>query len=218
MWQYIYVEVCYSGIQVVIMHILTKNLVTYCNLMRQNAGETEYLPGVSYQNKLYVKNKFFTLEQRQEALTYTKQKFLEVTNKIICYLLVEDRTGLTIWQEDSEATIVKEETVETDPIKEKEETVEIDPIKEIDLETLVSQMRSVGGIKIKDRRYKLKVYSQCFIGSDAVQWIVENLKLPSEQAVRLGQRLIDEKWIHHVVDRQPFQDGFFFYRFYWDET
>ena len=187
------------------MQILTNNQVTYCNLMLQNGEGTEYLPGVSYQNKLYIKNKFFTLEQRQEALAYTKQKFLELKDKIISYLVVEDNTGLTIWQEDSGASIVGKEE-------------EIDPIKEINLEELVAQMRSVGGIKIKDRRHNLKVYSQCFIGSDAVKWIVENLKLSSQQAVRLGQRLIDEKWIHHVVDQQAFQDGFFFYRFYWDEA
>ena len=200
------------------MHIVTKNLVTSCNLMHRNAGIKEYFPGISYQNKLYIKNKFFTLEQRQEALAYTKQKFLEAKTKIICYLLVEDDTGFTIWQEDTAAILVKEKTAELKPINKQEEIIDIDPIQEIDLETLVSQMRSVGGIKIKNRRYKLKVYSQCFIGSDAVQWIVENLKLSREQAVRLGQRLIDEKWIHHVVDQQPFRDGFFFYRFYWDES
>ena len=186
--------------------------------MHRNAGIKEYFSGISYQNKLYIKNKFFTLEQRQEALAYTKQKFLEAKTKIICYLLVEDDTGFTIWQEDTAAILVKEKTAELKPINKQEEIIDIDPIQEIDLETLVSQMRSVGGIKIKNRRYKLKVYSQCFIGSDAVQWIVENLKLSREQAVRLGQRLIDEKWIHHVVDQQPFRDGFFFYRFYWDES
>ena len=44
-----------------------------------------------------------------------------------------------------------------------------------------------------------------------------NLGLSVEQAVRLGQRLIDEKFIHHVTDDHPFINDFFFYRFYWDE-
>ncbi len=45
-----------------------------------------------------------------------------------------------------------------------------------------------------------------------------NLSLSTEQSIRLAQRLIDQKWIYHVVDRQNFANEFFFYRFYWDEN
>ncbi len=79
-------------------------------------------------------------------------------------------------------------------------------------------MRHVGGIKIKDRNYKFKIYPKCFIGQEAVEWFCANLGLSTQQAIRLGQRLIDEKWIHHVLDQQNFANDFLFYRFYWDET
>lgn len=38
-----------------------------------------------------------------------------------------------------------------------------------------------------------------------------------KQAVRLGQRLIDENLVHHVLDQHKFADDFLFYRFYWNE-
>lgn len=79
-------------------------------------------------------------------------------------------------------------------------------------------MRNIGAIKIKDRRYKLKVYPKCFVVNEAVAWMKSEFNLSTEQAIRLGQRLIDEKIIHHVVDRQKFADEFLFYRFYWDEV
>ena len=78
-------------------------------------------------------------------------------------------------------------------------------------------MRNVGGIKIEDRRYKLKNYPKTFIGSEVVTWFKSELDISTEQAIRLGQRLVDEKIIHHVLDQHSFKNDLLFYRFYWDE-
>ena len=78
-------------------------------------------------------------------------------------------------------------------------------------------MRNVGGIHIKDRIFRLKTYRQCFIGSEAVDWLVSYLKSSREEAVQVGQCLVSENWIHHVLDEQMFQNQYFFYRFRWDE-
>jgi len=60
------------------------------------------------------------------------------------------------------------------------------------------------------------------VGSEAVDWLIERrdeLGLATRKdAVALGQMLIDRGVIHHVVNRQPFKDGYKFYRFYRDET
>ena len=45
----------------------------------------------------------------------------------------------------------------------------------------------------------------------------ERFRISRKEAVMLGQRLMDVKHIHHVVDDHEFKDGHFFYRFYWDE-
>ncbi|ESA34933.1 pleckstrin g-protein interacting- domain-containing protein [Leptolyngbya sp. Heron Island J] len=86
------------------------------------------------------------------------------------------------------------------------------------LEQLVTQMRSSSaGISIKDRRYKLKVYPKCFIGNEAVDWLINNANLTPHEAIRVGQRMLERHIIHHVLDEQDFENNHFFYRFYVDE-
>lgn len=185
------------------MKILSNQQINYCNLTRQTEQELEYLPGVSYENKLHIKTNFFSLEQKQEALEYCRQKFLD-SKGAISYLLIEDPTGFTIWMEDKDVNLV-------------DSTLKQDIVNQLDLQEIVAKMRNIGGIQIQDRRYKLKIYPKCFVGNEAVKWMKLKLNLSTEQAVRLGQRLIDEKIIHHVADHHGFADEFLFYRFYWDE-
>ena len=92
-----------------------------------------------------------------------------------------------------------------------------DRLTEIDLEKLVATMRSDNGLDIKDRRYNLNFYPACFVGSEAVDWLVENQNYQQEEAIEIGQILMERGIIHHVTDEHTFKDGYFFYRFYLDE-
>ncbi|MCA1994006.1 MAG: mechanosensitive ion channel, partial [Coleofasciculus sp. S288] len=86
-----------------------------------------------------------------------------------------------------------------------------------EVEELVAAMRGEGGLAIADRRYRLNLYPACFIGSEAVEWLVHKRNCTREEAIDLGQLLVDWGIIHHVLDEHPFRDGYFFYRFYADE-
>ena len=86
-----------------------------------------------------------------------------------------------------------------------------------DLEQLTAQMRGTSGVVIKDRRYRLKVYPKCFVGSEAVHWLMGNANLTLSEALRVGQRMLERRIIHHVVDEQEFENDYLFYRFYADE-
>ncbi|MEM9273165.1 MAG: mechanosensitive ion channel protein [Cyanobacteria bacterium P01_F01_bin.143] len=185
------------------MKILDSQQINYCNLIRQTADQIEHLPGVIHEKLLYIKKRFFPQGKREQALEYCREKFLDSKGQT-SYLLVDDPTGFTVWAEDSSVALLTKQD-------------NIDIVETMDLEELVTKMRNIGGLQIKNRRYNLRFYDQCFVGSEAVTWMVENLEISREKAVDLGQRLMDEKWIHHVVDQQLFQDGYFFYRFYWDE-
>lgn len=50
-----------------------------------------------------------------------------------------------------------------------------------------------------------------------MSWLRDNLGLSQAEAIALGQRLIEEKWIHHVTDDHQFKNEYLFYRFYMDE-
>ncbi len=89
--------------------------------------------------------------------------------------------------------------------------------KNIDIDTLVEEMRGPNGVSIKNRQHRWDVYSKCFVGSEAVKWLMETQKIDLNEAISIGQLLIDRGLIHHVVDRHGFKNQNLFYRFYEDE-
>ncbi|MBI5789943.1 MAG: hypothetical protein HZA63_00555 [Rhodocyclales bacterium] len=70
----------------------------------------------------------------------------------------------------------------------------------------------IAGGQVADRRYHLKKYPQCLVGSAAVDWLCQRHGCTREQAVALGAALARAGYLHHVVKQQPFQDGEYFYR------
>ncbi|MDJ0844927.1 DEP domain-containing protein [Crocosphaera sp.] len=185
------------------MKILDHKQVRYCNLVQQEEETTQYLPGLIFKNKLFIKDKLFIPEQQKEAQEYGKKKFLENKGQIE-YLLLEDVTGFIIWKESNEVELY------TNGKKK-------DQLGTIDLDQLIQEIRSDKGVTIKNRRYRLKLYPQCFIGSELVDWLTKNLSITVEEAVKIGQQLVDKKIIHHVHNEHQFQNDYLFYRFYVDE-
>ncbi|MEM8613412.1 MAG: mechanosensitive ion channel domain-containing protein [Cyanobacteria bacterium P01_H01_bin.105] len=86
------------------------------------------------------------------------------------------------------------------------------------LERLIKQMRSQDGLKIQNRRFRLTVYPDCFVGSEAVTWLAKTQNATREAAIRIGQAMVEQGIFHHVTDEHPFKDEYLFYRFYEDES
>jgi hypothetical protein len=68
-----------------------------------------------------------------------------------------------------------------------------------------------------DRRHLLNLYPKCFIGHEAVRWMVRDSGLTRDEALMLGRILVERRIIHHVLDEHGFEDANYFYRFYADE-
>lgn len=181
------------------MFILQADQVNYCTLRLPSTAtdKSVQVPGLEYQHKLYVRTNTYRQQDSQTALQNARQKLLDLKGRIA--LLVEDGDTITLWCHEKQAQ-------------------KVDAIDALDLKQLVAAMRDIGGIQIKDRQFHLKTYPQCFVGAEAVDWLANHFNTSREQAMQVGKRLMDENWIHHVVDEQPFQDDYFFYRFRWDET
>jgi small-conductance mechanosensitive channel len=82
-----------------------------------------------------------------------------------------------------------------------------------ELEAAAARMRGPGGVPRSDRRHWLRSYRDCFVGSEAVAWLVENERLTRNEARVLGERLAELGFIRHVLDEHGFHDGHFYYRF-----
>jgi Domain found in Dishevelled, Egl-10, and Pleckstrin (DEP) len=186
------------------MLLLKKDQVQFQDVINPDSEQPTPIIGIFYQNKLFKHLKSFPKDKLASAQQLTRQLSLDPT--VVC-LLVEEADGYTIWCQDG-----KLRSYDT-----KKDHQAPDRITAIDLKELVREMRDIGGIKIKDRRYRLTVYPRCMVGSEATTWLVRKFFISEAEAVKLGQRLIDQKLLHHVTDSHPFEDGFFFYRFYWDE-
>lgn len=88
---------------------------------------------------------------------------------------------------------------------------------QINLPELVAQMKGEQGLDIQDRRHRLNIYPQCFVGSEAVIWLMRTQRATRKEALRIGRLLMRKRIIHHVLDEHPFDDAYLFYRFYADE-
>ncbi|XP_022601192.1 DEP domain-containing mTOR-interacting protein-like [Seriola dumerili] len=81
------------------------------------------------------------------------------------------------------------------------------------------RLRLHDGKLIKDRRYHLRTYPNCFVAQELIDWLVSHKVAPDRAtAVCLMQHLMDHDIIHHVCDKRPvFKDAKLLYRFRKDD-
>ncbi|MQM18987.1 hypothetical protein Taro_051987 [Colocasia esculenta] len=68
-------------------------------------------------------------------------------------------------------------------------------------------------IVLKDRFYKMRRFSNCFLGSEAVDFLSEDQYLEREEAVEFGRKLVRKYFFCHVLEENTFEDGNHPYRF-----
>lgn len=82
-----------------------------------------------------------------------------------------------------------------------------------EIEAIARRMHGADGVQVSDRRYLLRVYRDCFVGSEAVDWLQRTEALTRNEARIVGERLVELGWVRHVLDEHGFLDGHFYYRF-----
>ncbi|MFQ3613636.1 MAG: FHA domain-containing protein [Cyanobacteriota bacterium] len=79
------------------------------------------------------------------------------------------------------------------------------------LATTCQQMRR--DIRVEDRRWRLRKFEQCFVGSDAVTWLAGHFQISRPEAVQVGQECLQRRLFLHVLEEQDFADEGYYYRF-----
>ena len=71
------------------------------------------------------------------------------------------------------------------------------------------------GVPVRDRKYHARSYPKCFVGKEAVSFMVKaGMATSREEAVKLGLTLCNEfNLFEHVCREHEFKDGYYFYRF-----
>ena len=84
------------------------------------------------------------------------------------------------------------------------------------LVNLCHEMRLSEGLEVKDRRWKLRIFEKCFVGQEAVSWLCTRLQISRLEAVKIGQKFLEQGYLFHVLQEHDFKDGYFYYRFFAD--
>ncbi|KAH7524451.1 hypothetical protein FEM48_Zijuj06G0120500 [Ziziphus jujuba var. spinosa] len=84
-----------------------------------------------------------------------------------------------------------------------------------ELSLVVRKMKE--SIVIKDRFYKMRRFTNCFLGSAAVDFLSEDQYLEREEAIGFGRKLASKLFFQHVLHENLFEDGNHLYRFLDDD-
>ncbi|KAL9120248.1 MAG: hypothetical protein Q9187_003197 [Circinaria calcarea] len=84
----------------------------------------------------------------------------------------------------------------------------------LNLASLAQAIQSDRGVKLMDRRWHWRLHYNCFIGIEFTTWLLNNFKDVDsrEEAVELGNELMESGLFQHVEQRHNFRDGNFFYQ------
>ena len=183
------------------MQILTDRQVKYCSVVQETPGTLEYLLGIYFQHKIFLKQNFFSAHELYNAQNYCQQKYLDAAGKKL-YLLVKSTTGFDVWVEAKSARVLGDR----DPR---------DLIEKFNLEDLVDKIHEVADIEFDNCQSNLQCGDRHTIDSKAED-LIDRLEVSLKQALDLGQRIINEEWIYSVA-KQQFPKGRIFPDFYHHE-
>ena len=87
----------------------------------------------------------------------------------------------------------------------------------VDLARVARAMGATGGLAIADRTWRGRTFPRCFVGAEAVEWIVRHERLPLGAAEAVGQSLLELGELRHVTGEHDFVGDNYFYRLTADE-
>ena len=197
------------------MLFLDRTQVKYCKLQ----GKDKTTLGIIYNDSIFTKAKAFPKEDLEVAIKECREEYLDHKERSqIATLLIKEKTSVGIWMEDKRykqeniLEVLGGETVSKESAKNSKSKHTSD-LSRISIRQIANEMRSEKGVEIKTRRHKLKLYQRCFIGNEAVDWIVKQTSVSRPDAVKIGQKMMEKGLIDHVTSEHQFKDEHLFYRF-----
>ncbi|MEM8830102.1 MAG: hypothetical protein AAGE96_12195 [Cyanobacteria bacterium P01_G01_bin.19] len=202
------------------MLFLDRTQVKYCKL--QDNDKTVW--GIVYNGGIFIKAKGFPKEELQVAIKECREEYLDHEERSqIPTLLVKEKNSIGIWmqnkryQEKDILEILEEDKISNQESSKHSSSQSVADINRISIRQMGSKMRSDGGVEIKTRRHKLKLYQRCFLGNEAVDWIAKQAKVSRTDAVKIGQKMLEKGLFSHVLQEHNFKDEGLFYRFNEDQ-
>ncbi|MEL6928446.1 MAG: hypothetical protein AAFO95_07420 [Cyanobacteria bacterium J06600_6] len=200
------------------MLFLDHTQVQYCKIK----GTDKSLSGLIYNDNLFIREKAFPKEEMEAAIKECREEYLDHEERSqIATLLVKDKDSVGIWMQNNKyKSHIIASSGDSSPSKKTQSASKSSSKtanQKISIRQLAVEMHSGSGVEIKTRRHKLKLYQRTFLGNEAVDWIVRKVKVSREDALALGQKMLDKGIFQHVLDEHKFKDEPLFYRFNEDQ-
>lgn len=166
------------------------------------------LEGIRRLTQLFQRNRYIPPEERQYE-KYGRQR--------------KEKNPLQILYKTVDPSIVVARELESLPLIEDPTsnmrrsqliTNEMFEKKNLDLKAISQELQGPRGVRFQNRRWHLRLHSNCFIGEEMVTWIIENFGDVGtrQEAEEVGLRLFKAGLFQHVDKRLEFRDGNYFYR------
>jgi hypothetical protein len=83
-----------------------------------------------------------------------------------------------------------------------------------DLQSLIDlSLRMRSGITVRERFSYMTLYTRCFVGSEAVSWLKDDQHCTEDEAIELGNRLLNVNFIRHIRHDRFLLNSNQYYRF-----
>jgi hypothetical protein len=177
-------------------------------MLTEDSPEEIRLEGIRKLTQLWQKHRYIPPEERHfQAVTLKKQK--DPNPLAIAY---HTRDPSAILAAGPEAALFSETESEfqTALFSESEKY----HTSNVDLKKIAEDLQGEKGIQMLDRRWHWKLHPTCFLGFDLVNWLLSNFKdvETRDEAVELGNELMNKGLFVHVQKRHQFRDGNFFFQ------
>jgi hypothetical protein len=177
-------------------------------LLTEDSEEEVRLEGIRKLTQLWQRNRYIPPEERHfQAATSRKQKD---PNPLAIAYHTRDPSAVLAAGPDAALFNENESDLQTTLFSETERY----QTSNIDLKKLAEDLQSDKGIQMLDRRWHWKLHYTCFLGFDLVNWLLTNFKdiETRDDAVELGNELMNKGLFIHVQKRHQFRDGNFFFQ------
>lgn len=179
------------------------------------SDEERRIDGIQKLTQLWQRNRYFKPDEERRQATFVRPKATPIVS-------ARDPNPLAIDYETRDPSAVINAHGFSLLTHETESTAPLFPESELyhtskfDVAKLVKQMQESPphGVEVRDRRWFARLHFKCFRGDEMVNWLLRVFKdlKTREDAIRLGNDLMDRGIFSHVRAKHEFRDGNYFYQ------
>lgn len=184
---------------------------------RDLSDEEKRIDGIQKLTQLWQRHRLVTLEDKSHQASLAKPKTLKtVSDRDPNPLAIEYQTR------DTSAVLNTQDTSLTGHLADTEATTPLFAESEMyhssnfDIMKLVRQMQEAPplGVEVRDRRWFTRMHLKCFRGDEMTNWLLGVFKdlHTREEAVEMGNELMNRGIFTHVRHKHEFRDGNYFYQ------